>query len=335
MKKRINLAAIPLLICLLLPNYSLASEIAIRPFLVDETLEPRDSITKTISLTSDYDTRKAVMFVTVNEITIDSAGEIKEFVSPVMTDRTNTITSWLEITRGRVELMPKESVEVPLTIKVHPYAEPGVYHAFIGFVEAPNRPKAESVAMAGDAKGVIVKVTIADERKDSMRISSFIINRFVTGDNNRSIDIEVENMGDLPSSPAGEIIFYDSKGVEVTSVPVDYGGKAIAPGEKVVLKSSVPLDNDLGRFKANISLDYGENQRASLYDTTFFYMMPMNLMIIIFIGILLTAVIVALLFRRAFAQDAYDDEDGDEVVMYVKDGHDAKPQDHDIDLKNK
>lgn len=318
-----------------LPNIVLASEISIRPFLVDETLQPRDSVTRSITLSSTYDTRKAVLFATVNEISVDATGEIKQFVSPVMTDRKNTITSWIEIGRGRIEIMPGETIEVPLGLVIHPYAEPGEYHVFVGFVEAPNRPKAEAIAMAGDAKGVIVKITIADERKDSMRISGFIIDRFVTGEDKRTIDIEVENMGDIASAPAGEIIFYDSKGVEVSSVPVNTEGKSIAPGEKTILKSSVPLDNDLGRFKANVSLSYGDNQRGALYDTTVFYMMPTHLLLIIFGGILFVALLIAMLFRRAFQQDVYDDEAGDDVVMYVKDGHDAEPQEHDIDLKNK
>lgn len=321
------------LVSLSLPASVLASEITVRPFLIDETLHPRDSVTKTITLSNKYPTRKAVLYATVNEITVDTTGEIKEFISPVMTDRTNTVTSWIEISRGRIELAPGEVNEVPIVINIHPYAKPGTYHVFIGIVEASKRYEAEAKAMAGDADGVIVKITIADEREDSMRISSFMVDRFVTGDDSRSIDIEVENMGDLPSAPTGEIIFYDSRGVEVTSVPVNTEGEVIAPGDTITLKSAVPLDSSLGRFKANVSLNYGENQRAALYDTASFYMMPIHLLLVVFGGILLIAIFVALLFRRSFAGEYHDD--GDEVTMFVRDGHEAQPQDHDIDLKNK
>lgn len=323
-----------ILVSFSLPAGVFASEITIRPFLIDETLQPRDSVTKTITLTNKYESRKAVLYATVNEITVGAEGEIKEFISPVMTDRTNTVTSWIEIGRGRIELKPGETIEVPITLSIHPYAKPGEYHVFVGFVEASKRYEAEAQAMAGDANGVIVKITIADKREDSMRISSFVVDRFVTGDDNRTINIEVENMGDLPSAPTGEIIFYDSRGVEVTSVPVNMNGEVIAPGESAVLKSSVPLDDSLGRFKANVSLQYGENQRASLFDTAFFYMMPMHLLLLVFGGILFIALMVALLFRRSFVNDYHDNDDGDEVTMFVRDGHDAQPQDHDIDLKN-
>ena len=329
---RLILLAFILLGQVLLPvGTAFAGGIDVRPFLFDVEMVPRESKTQSITLQNNYPTRKAVLYATVNEISLDSVGEIKQFVSPVMTDRTNTVTSWIEINRGRLEVMPGESLEVPLTIKVHPYAEPGSYHVFIGLVEASKRHVAEAVAMSGDANGVIVKIVIADERKDSMRISRFLIDRFVVGEDSKHISVEVENMGDLPSAPFGEIIFYDSRGVEVDNVVLQ-STEQINPGESAIIDAAVPLASTLGRFKANVSLSYGENQSASLYDTTYFYMMPWNILLMIIGAMIVVSLLVTLLLRRALtARDEH--EDGDEVVMYVKDGHDPKPKDHDIDLK--
>ncbi len=315
------------------PLLAAAAEVTIRPFLIDQTLSPRDVGESIVTLKSDYDIRKAVLYATVNEITVDAVGEIKEFVSPVMTDRTNTITSWIEVTRGRIEVLPGETVEVPIAVRVHPYAEPGEYHAFIGFVETSNRPKAEAIALAGEAKGVLLKVVVSDERVDTMRISSFLIDRFMTDPKGSTITIEVENTGDIASAPNGEIVFYDSRGIEIASVPVNEEAADVAPGETVTLTTAVPFTDDLGRYKANLSLRYGLDQRAALYDTTYFYLMPLHLLLAIFGGILFIAIIVALLFRRVLSTHG-DDDDCQDVTMYVRDGHDPNPKDHDIDLKN-
>lgn len=309
----------------------LASGIDVRPFLIDVELQQRESQTQNITLKNNYPTRKAILYATVNEISVAADGEIKEFVSPVMTDRTNTVTSWVEISRARLEVLPGEALAVPLTIKVHPYAKPGIYHVFIGIVEASKRPTAEAIALAGDAQGVIVKVTVADERQDSMRISQFLIDRFVTGAGSKSISIEVENMGDLPSAPRGEIIFYDSRGVEVDSVTLQ-SNQQIEPGQSAIIETAVPLAASLGRFKANVALSYGDNQRAALHDTTYFYMLPWHIILLIISVIIVVSLLITLLLRRAFTTQR-DDEAGDEVVMYVKDGHTPQPQDHDIDLK--
>ena len=208
------LARIWLLSILLVPaTFASASEFTVRPFLVDRVVEPRDIVTDTVLLTNDNQSRKYVVYATVNEISVDTAGEIKEFVSPVMTDRTNTVTSWIEVTRGRIEIPPGEKKEVPLTLHINPFAEPGVYHVFVGFVPAPNRPTAEAVALKGEADGVLVKITVADKREDSMKITSFLIDRFVTGEENREVDVVVENKGDIASAPKGEVVFYNSRGV--------------------------------------------------------------------------------------------------------------------------
>lgn len=311
-----------------------ASDITIRPFLIDETLSARGISQKLVTIKSDYTHRKAVLYATVNEISVDNEGVIKEFVSPVMTDRTTNVASWVEITRGRIEVPAGEIREIPITLKIHPFAEPGEYHVFVGFVEAPNRPTAESIAMKGEAKGVIVKITVSDDRKDTMRISGFLIDKFITGEDNKKVSIQIDNDGDVASAPTGEIILYDSRGVEIDSFLVNKENKIVQPGETITLEEEIPLDEKIGRFKANLSLRYGENQTASLQDTTYFYMLPMKTLVIIFCAVLLVASFIALLFRRVFFN--HEEDDGcDDVTMYVKSGHEAIPQDHDIDLKNK
>jgi hypothetical protein len=53
--------------------------------------------------------------------------------------------------------------------------------------------------------------------------------------------------------------------------------------------------------------------------------------VIIGLLILLVSLFVTVLFKRTFVQEGFD-EDGDEVAVFVRDGHDPDPKDHDIDL---
>lgn len=331
---RARILCILLLFSVATPFVTSASEYSVRPFLIDVELEPRESIEETVTLTNGYSTRKLVVFATVNEITIDDVGEIREFVSPVMTDRANTITSWIEVTRGRIEIEPGEKLEVPLLVTAHHDAEPGEYHAFIGFVPASKRFQAEQAAMEGEADGVILKVTIPDQRKDSVKINSFRIDRFVVGETDRTVEIEIENLGDLPARPTGEVIFYNSRGAEVAAAPVNETGTTLAPGESALLTADIPVEDSLGRYKANVNLTYGVNQRANLYDTAFFYLMPTHLMLMLGVGMFFVVLLVAILFRRVLAYQEFD-EDGDDVMMYVRQGHEPNPKDHDIDLTNR
>ena len=319
-----------ILLLLVLPGTTNAGELVIRPFLIDETLEARDIVERDIVLTNTYDTRKLTVYATVNEISVDDTGEIKEFVSPVMTDRTDTVTSWIEMKRGRTDVLPNSTTSVPLTIRTHPQAKPGVYHVFLGFVDTKKAHLAQEAAMAGKADGVILKITVVDNREESLRLSRFGVSRFVlSGDQNATV--ELQNLGDLPASPAGEIVFYNSNGEEVAAAAVPK--TTIAPGESVSIDTPLPVKNSIGRFKANLSLQYGENQSASLFDSTTFYLMPPHLMLLLLLAVLVVGSLLAISLQRALANR--NEEEDDEVAMYVREGHEPNPQDHDIDLSHK
>jgi hypothetical protein len=134
-----------LLVVLVLPSAANAAGFTVSPVLLDLEVSARDVVTKDITITNSSEAKQFI-YATVNEILIDEGGEIKEFVSPVMTDRSNTVTSWIEISRGRLELEPGEQKTVPLTIRVSPSAEPGNYHAFVGFVATNKQYIAEATA---------------------------------------------------------------------------------------------------------------------------------------------------------------------------------------------
>lgn len=330
--KQIVLASF-LLLFLFIPGSASASDLQVRPFLIDRTVEGREFVSEEVVLTNNTN-RMLTVYATVNEISVGQDGEIKEFISPIMTDRTNTITSWVEVTRGRIEIMAGETVTVPLGFRIHPSVESREYHAFIGFVPASKRYQAEAKAMSGEAQGIITKLTVDDDRKEYLRIAGFIIDRFVTKEDDSKVFIELENLGDIAASPEGEIIFFNSTGEEINAIPINTENTIVPPGETVIISTKIPFENKLGRFKANLSLQYGEKQKASLYDTTQFFMMPLHIMILMLLVAVLVALLVFLLLHKALVVKD-EQEDGVDLPFMVREGHDPKPKDHDIDLSKK
>ena len=329
MKARFSLLCV--LVWLVFAPATFASEISIRPFLIDLTMVPRESVSETIVLTNEYPARKAILYATVNEISVGIDGEVNEFMSPVMTDRTNTVTSWVEISRGRIELPAGETKEIPLSVKIHPFAEPGEYHVFIGFAETKKRDTAEQMALAGDVDGVIVKITIIDERTTSMRISSMVVDRLVTNAEQQQVSITVENSGEIGSAPTGEVIFYNRRGYEVAALPVNTVGEIVPAGSSKTFAVPVPTNVEIGRFKANANLLYGENQQASLFDSVGFYKFPLMYMYLT-IGFLLFLLMLLFYLFRKNNQAVFTAEAGDDVSVFIRDGHNPVPRDHDIDL---
>ncbi|MBP6924550.1 MAG: hypothetical protein KBB78_03195 [Candidatus Pacebacteria bacterium] len=307
-----------------------AAEFSISPVLIDVEVNPRDIVTKDITLKNES-SQKITLYATVNEIAVDGGGEIKEFVSPAMSDRTNTVTSWLEIGRGRIEMEAGETKTVPLTIRMNPGAQAGEYHAFIGFVSTNKRPIAEALALAGEADGVIVKIALEEKTNELLRISSFLIDRFIFNKDKSSITIEIENSGESSATPNGEIIFYNSRGEEVSSMPVNSENISLGGGEKKTITAKVPFHEKLGRYKANLVLRYGKDQEAAVFDTTQFFMVPFPLLVALLVAIVLFSLFVTYLLRRAFYDELHEDEDHT-VPLYVRSDREHIDKDHDIHI---
>ncbi|MEY2664972.1 MAG: hypothetical protein RLZZ480_77 [Candidatus Parcubacteria bacterium] len=323
--------ALLVLVLFAVPFYVSASDIEITPLLIDVDVEARDIITKEVTLVNTTNEKK-ILYATVNEVAVDTTGEVKEFISPSMDDRTTAITSWIEVSRGRIELEPGETEIIPVTIRVNPYAKTGDYHGFVGFVPTTKQYIADQTALAGNADGVIVKVSLQEKLAGTLRINSFLIDRFILNSDQRSAQVELKNDGEVPLVPKGEIIFYNSRGEEVASVPINEAGEEVAPGAFKTFTAPIPFRQELGRFKANVRLKYGADNEAFIFDTTQFFMIPPYLAVVMVIGIIVFSVLVTYLIRRAFYDELHEDDDGNTVPLYVRNDREHNIKDHDIHL---
>lgn len=307
-----------------------AQAYTVSPLVIDLNVEKRELLTKTITLTNSG-TRQVRIYPTVNEIALDEDGTIKTFQSPVEVDRTNTVTSWIEITRGRITLKPGETREIPLTVRVHPNVEAGEYHAFIGFPAASNKEEAMKRSMGGGAPGTVVRIAVDQERTEYLKLEGFGVDRFVVDPEKGTVNYSVLNTGEAPVMPRGEIIFYNTRGTEVATLPINPDGETVAEGDILALRSTLPSTLTIGKHKALLTLEYGERQTAALHDTAFFYMMPLKYMLMIFAAVLAFAILLTVLIYRRMSIP-FEHDGVENVAMYIRQER-SEPKPHDIDLK--
>lgn len=308
----------------------LAVEYSVTPLLIENTVEPRDMSEETVKITNTSG-RKLRIFPTVNQITLGEGGEIKTFVPPSMSDNTTSITSWISVTRGRVEINPGETIKIPVAITVNPNAVSGEYHAFIGFAEGSDRDEAEALVMAGRAPGVVVRLSLVEKRSEYLRLNRFVIDRFVTNHETATVSYELENVGGLPITPTGEIIFYDSRGVEIAAINVNEEQKSIQANNTEKFSQTLPDVGTIGKRKALLNIAYGTAQRANLYDTTYFNVVPLIPLIITFGILLLLSLLLVLYYHKRTNQPM--DIEHEDVSVYVRKGTSTTQYDHDINLK--
>lgn len=299
------------------------------PLVIDIDAEARDILTHEITI-KNTGSAPLTVYPTVNNISLDEGGTIQEFLPPVESDRTASLSSWIEISRAGIKLPRGESKTIPITIRINPNPIPGEYHAFIGFGFGRNRDEAEQLVRIGRAPGTVVTVAIKDNRSELLKLSRFIVDRFITSGKNESAVYTINNPGDKELVPTGEIIFYNNRGAEVASLVVNPERESIAPGAQKEFNAEVPANGLFGKYKAFLSVEYG-SQLASVQDTAFFYVFPMTTIFIILGVILVLVSIGAIIVHRRYIDEAVVD-DSVQLPLHIRETHsDAK--DHDIDLK--
>lgn len=317
---------------LFVPFFGQASTYTVTPPVIEHEVEPRDIIEDSIKITNT-DSVPVKIFPSVHIITLGDDGSIKTFESPVMTDQTKTVTSWLAISRARIELAPGESIKVPLTTTVNPNAVSGDYYAFVGFGSGDKRDEAEAAVLAGQAPGVTVRISIVDKANEYLRLQEFFIDRYITNTDSVPVTYELQNIGSKPVKPSGEVVLYDVRGREVAAVAINTDGRMINPNETVTFETSIPNTKTYGRHKAFLNIEYGESLRANLYDTTFFTIVPIKMLLAIFGLLLLLTLLITLMYIMRSRKGHKDVED-DSVAMYVRSGVHSETQHHDVNLKN-
>lgn len=320
---------IVLAVMLFLPAMALADEYTVTPRVIDVEAEARDIITETIYITNTGHSRTRI-FPSVNEIALDAGGDITEFRGPTQVDRTSAITSWIEVSRAQIAIMPGEVHELPVTIRMNPNTQPGEYHALIGFGYGRNNDEAKRQVAEGRAPTVVVTVRVAENRIERVDLSNFVIEKFITSADNEAVTYTLKNPGNTAVVPTGEVVIYDSNGKEITSIDANPDKTELGPGESITLTSTVPIGGLVGQYKGFLNVSYGAAQTGALYDTVFFYVLPWQRLLFIFGTIVIVAITLTVYLYRRYG---IDDDDAKPVAFHIKD-HVSDAKDHDIDLKS-
>ena len=317
---------------LLIPVVSFAQGYKVTPRVIDKEVEQRDIFSETISITNNMN-RKINLYALVNEVDLGDGGDISSFSPRSVSDNTRTPTSWIQITRSRIELMPGKSKDIPIEFKIHPNAESGVYHVFIGFGEGTNQDIAKKQVKEGSAPGVIVTLSVDQKKTEFLKLGQFVVDRFVTKPENEAISYTLNNPGSADLVPKGEIIFYDSRGTEISAVPVNPDNHSLAPGQETSYTLSAPTEKMFGKYKAFLSVDYGEQNLASVYDTAYFIVAPWQKLLIIFGALMFfTILLTVLIHRRMVGDDEHHHDSVADLPLFVRNSV-SDDQEHDINLK--
>lgn len=315
-----------LLLCVL-PVVAAAADFTVTPLALNYDVGRRDIIEDTITVTNTSD-RLLRLYASVHEVSRTETGVVKDFAVVDTAEKAFTPSNWVEITRGRLELAPGEKRDIPFTIRMHPHTEAGEYSVFVGLAAASNQPKAVAAITAGDGQGSLLNITVDKKQSHQLRLESFQTGRFVSDPQTHTIEVALKNPGTVQTVPQGEVIFYDTRGHEVAATTFNNEGRAVTEQATETFSVSLPDTLPMGKYKAFLDVSYGDELRATLQDTAFFYVINVGTLATVFVSLLLLTLLVVWLYVRR-------QPDADSAVaLYVQTGSTAASHNSDVNLKD-
>ncbi len=247
-----------------------AASVSVTPAILDYKAKARDIIDNGSITITNHDTHQLDLYPVVDNIAVQNGTE--SFIDPSQADLSSSLANWIEFTRGMIELAPGESRAVPLTIRVNLTAKPGMYHAIILFPAGSSRYEAEQ--HLADAPSAAINVEVQDDIKENIQLKKFLPAKKIFWGLPASFSFELENGGNRPQAPTGEILIYDNKGKEVADIPANASGTAIDPAAVKDFSNMWTGSGGLGQYRALLSLSYGAGEPARIQDTIFFWVLP-------------------------------------------------------------
>lgn len=202
---------------------------------------------------------------------------------PVFEQATNgaTFAEWIDLDKNTAIYVPAETTkEVSFTVSVPDDAAPGGHFAAILIGTRP--PKAEGLALrTSQVVTSLFFVRIEGDVNEDGGIRTFAVkNRFVDTPK-ADFELRFENKGNVHLQPQGHITVYNMWGKERGSIPINeqthFGN--VLPDSIRNFEFSWEGEAsiaDIGRYKADVVLGYGVEEKHFQSSETYFWVIPIK-----------------------------------------------------------
>jgi len=336
MKRIFAWTLITVILFLNIPNALAGEEVAgivITPTIISEKAKAREIFKYTFKIKNNNNF-KADIYPIVNDLsTVDGR---QEFTSPTKLDKARSLARWIEIARGVIELKPGEEKEVPFKVEVNLSAVPGKYYASIIFAMGRNRPIAEENSHKNNQAKILLDYEVGENAVEKIEIKKFSPNSNIFFSPPIAFSLDLFNIGNKNITPQGQIIIYNRRNQEVSSIEVNDSSEIIEVGNNKIFDLNLGDDLKMGRYKAKLELEYGSKGQRDLQDVVYFFVLPWKTLILFsIILIILLFSLVYFIFKKTFhhQKEKYDEDQYIEEYDDAEEEVDEKIEEHVIDLK--
>ncbi len=197
-----------------------------------------------------------------------------------------TLAHWIQIVNGPHTILAEQTKEISFFAEIPANAPPGGHYAAIMISTEPPREKDASLAVQTmQTVTSLFFVRIEGDVDENGTIREFKVLDRVIPKPEAEFSLRFENKGNVHLQPRGNIIITNMWGTERGVVPVNYQthfGNVLPESIrdfKFAWQSDFSI-TDVGRYKAVVTLAYGEDGVKSVSSVTYFWVIPIKITLI-------------------------------------------------------
>ncbi len=229
------------------------------------------------------------------------------FLPPESSGDGSTLAEWITLGETTVTIPAERTFDIPFSLNVPSDAAPGGH--FAAFTVSTRPPESVAGATALRTAQVVSSlffVRVAGEVREEAAVREFRSEqRFLTRPE-VTFSLRVENLGNVHVRPQGDITITNMWGQERGVVPINrysHFGNVLPDS---IRKFSFSWRgewslSDIGRYKAIVTLAYGESERRFITSTTYFWVVPVvpvTVALAVIIGLVAILVFLIRLYVR-------------------------------------
>jgi hypothetical protein len=209
---------------------------------------------------------------------------------PVMSSETGgqTLAEWIDIGKDGITIPPQQTVAVPFTVHVPGNAAPGGHYAAILIGTKPADSSAQESAMkTAQFVTALFFMRVAGDVTESGSIREFRTTESILQKPEVNFEVRFQNTGTVHLQPQGDIEIFNMWDEKRGTIPINqqthFGN--VLPNSIRKFEFAWKTEGsafDIGRYRAVVTLGYGEDKKNFVTSTTYFWIVPYKEILIVF-----------------------------------------------------
>ena len=216
------------------------------------------------------------------------------------------LSQWIDITRDIITIPANESKILPVIIDIPENAGPGGRYATImAAIKSPEDLFSGTSLIVSPSVGSLILLNVRGDVVEEAFLREFSTRRTLYNDSEVGFSVRLQNTGNTHIQPRGDIRIYNQWNRVVGSMLINHNtefGNVLPQSERGWNFEWDGRDSflEMGRYKATLTLVYGEEASHLISKDIYFWIIPLNIVVGLLGFVLLLLLAITLVERFGY-----------------------------------